>query len=292
MGKRSFWGNKNSKKERIKQNKILAEELKYRNRVLSAARQAMREGEDPEEAADEQVKKLQPKSKTKKKKSKNSKSLAFLAPYKIKGRKLYTEKEKKELKDKTSMKFFIKTNKHGLTKTQQKKIKDKQEEKRPPEIVIESEIKDFQRHILRKRVIKRYKIVKGQKVEEEDEGEGEEENMEEEQETELSENEEEEQEEEEEKHENKKKEAVKKSPEPTKLDDGRYQPLYPDYKENDGVEEIEIENENEKEGENEPGKDKVKENGGDDQGNADNGDGDDNKAGNQDGNNGEIPQNH
>lgn len=237
---------KSKKKKILKNNKILASELKYRKRILSAAQRAVREGEDVEEVVDEEYKKLKPKKK-KTKRGKNSKSLAFLAPYKLKGRKIYTKKELKKLQDKTSMKFFKNTNTYGLTKSQQKVIKKKQEEKRPPEIVITSEIKDFQRHILRKRVIKRYKKVKKRpQLEEDEDGEGEEENMEEEQVSEdHEENDEENKENEEKKPEVEKEETDPANKEENEPEDGRYKPLYPEYKENEGVSDIEVEEGNE-----------------------------------------------
>lgn len=262
--RRHEWERENSgdikklKKKRIQKNKILAEEIKYRKRVMSAAREAMKKGKDPEKAANEIEEKLKPKEK-KKKKRMNSESLAILAPFRIKGRKVYTEDELKELNDKTSMKFFKKTNKHGITKNQENEIIEKQEEKRPKEIIVQSEVIGYQRHILRKKIIKKYKKEKKGPEENNIEGEGEEEEIEENSEADENKEEESEAEKEESKEENEKEEVTKVEQEIE--DDGKYKPMYPNYKENHGVENIEVHSdEKENQEENKEGEDKEDQN--------------------------------
>lgn len=235
------------RQKRIKKNRIKAQEMRYKSRILAAAREAMKKGEDPNAAAEREVEILkkeeeeekakQKKSKKKSKKAKgNSKSMAELTPYRIKGRKVYTKEEIEKMSKKPYMKEFKKTNKHGVTEKQEEAIVKMQQEKRPPEVIIKSEEDDFAVHILRKRVVKRY--FKPYKKEEEIPEVEEENEIEEE---EVNEEDQEVQEKEEEQ-----KEEVKVVKEPSRkeeveVDDGRYKPMYPDYEENEGVEDEELE---------------------------------------------------
>lgn len=242
------------RRKRVKKNRIKAEEIRYRSRILAAAREALKKGEDPEAAAEREVEILQKEEeeeKAKKKKSKkgksmskkkgHSKSMADLTPYKIKRRKVYTKEEIENLSKKPYMKQFKSTNKHGVTEKQEEAIIKMQEEKRPPEIVIESEQGEHEVHILRKRVIKRY----FKPYEKEEDKIPEEENEDEEDPIEEANEEEEDRIEEKVKEEEKEEEAVEKEPaqeeEVKEVDDGKYKPLYPTYEENKGVEDQELE---------------------------------------------------
>ena len=70
---------------------------------------------------------------------------------------VYTNEELQKLQDKTSMRFFKKTNQYGVTPAQEEKIKKKLEAKHPPAVVVSQGPFAEGKRIVTKRVVRRFK---------------------------------------------------------------------------------------------------------------------------------------
>lgn len=156
-------------------------------------------------------------------------------------RRIYTPQTEQRLKKK--MKPFKRTNEFGLTPKQVKKVEKKFNKKKAQTKIYKSKTEDGHTHIVKKTILRKYKVKPKEEEavpseeEVEPEGEGEEEVMENEENQNVDNVDEIEEEPEVENQEENPVEEIKKK---TNEDANRYQPLYPDYDENGGIGKIEV----------------------------------------------------
>lgn len=218
------------KKKCLVENKRKMLEVKWRNKISYIAMENYKSKiESQHWRIGDSIKHLKKKSKSKKKVLRN---------------RIYTPETEERLKKK--LEPFKKTNQFGLTPLQVKKVEKKFNDKKAETKIFKSKTEDGHTHIIKKTVLKKYKLKPNEEEGEgEEEMEGEGEGEEEEAEIEENENEKIEEEEVEEdekgkvKNEEKEKrvEEVKKK---MKKENLRYEPLYPSYQENEGVDDVEL----------------------------------------------------
>lgn len=155
-------------------------------------------------------------------------------------KRVYTPETEQRLKKK--MKPFKSTNEFGLTKQQAKRVEKKFNKKKAQTKIVKSKTEDGHTHILKKTVLKKYKVKPQEEEEKEqeeevvDEAEGEEEVEQEEDKKKVDDVDEIEEEPEVENQEENPVEEIKKK----QGGDARYEPLYPDYEENEGIAKMQV----------------------------------------------------